>query len=332
MPIKVSIVIPTYNRAAILEQTVAGALAQTYPHLEVVVSDNASADDTPALGRQFSADPRVRWHRQEKNIGLAPNWETLLYDLSSGDYVKVLADDDYLTDPEHVSKAVALIEKHGLRAVFSHGRALAVPSGGMTEVNPVLPQLLTPEWWMDHFGERKDGKDVCPALVTGAVFERKAAIEFNAFRNPVFGMDYQLMLELALSGPTGYLDGSHYVLRHHPENDGNNAALEVVLTSLDLYGRVKAFGLKRGLPEERLNALGRRISVLFARNFIVRTWIRRYGLTPKSWWSLYRKLSENDPAVGRAVALDPAPILRELLKPGSFAWRAARRVYKLLGR
>ncbi|XIA62295.1 glycosyltransferase family 2 protein [Bradyrhizobium sp. TZ2] len=60
-----TIAIPTFNRAALLKDCVQSALSQTYTNIEVLVSDNASTDDTTKVLREFS-DNRLRILRQKK--------------------------------------------------------------------------------------------------------------------------------------------------------------------------------------------------------------------------------------------------------------------------
>lgn len=88
----VTIAIPTFNRAALLKGCIAMALAQTYPHFEVVVSNNASPDDTEEVLSGFS-DARLRVIHQETNIGLLPNWNACLAG-AKGDYIVFVPDDD----------------------------------------------------------------------------------------------------------------------------------------------------------------------------------------------------------------------------------------------
>ena len=58
---KVSIMIPTYNRAHYLVDAIDSSLAQDYPNFEVIVSDNASTDGTLNVVRKYKADPRFRY-------------------------------------------------------------------------------------------------------------------------------------------------------------------------------------------------------------------------------------------------------------------------------
>ncbi|MEM9005027.1 MAG: glycosyltransferase family A protein [Cyanobacteria bacterium P01_F01_bin.86] len=70
MPL-VSVVIPAYNAATFLPQTLASMQAQTYPHLEILVVDDGSRDRTPAIVQEFAQqDPRIRL-LQQANAGVA---------------------------------------------------------------------------------------------------------------------------------------------------------------------------------------------------------------------------------------------------------------------
>ena len=71
----VSIGVPVYNGERLLGRTLESLLAQTYTHLEIIISDNASTDSTPAIAREFAdRDPRVRYVRNETNIGAIPTF------------------------------------------------------------------------------------------------------------------------------------------------------------------------------------------------------------------------------------------------------------------
>lgn len=105
----VTIAIPTYNRASWLGDCLRSALSQTYPHFDVLVSDNASTDRTPEVLRQFS-DPRIRVVRQQTNIGLLPNWNACLSE-AKGDYIVFVSDDDRIA-PWMLERCVALTKGH----------------------------------------------------------------------------------------------------------------------------------------------------------------------------------------------------------------------------
>ena len=104
----VTIAIPTYNRAAWIEGAVLASLAQTYPDFEVLVSDNASTDDTLTVLAQFK-DPRFRVVRQERNLGLVGNWNACVAE-ARGTYLALVPDDDRIA-PEFLERCMALIKR-----------------------------------------------------------------------------------------------------------------------------------------------------------------------------------------------------------------------------
>jgi glycosyltransferase involved in cell wall biosynthesis len=89
----VSILIPTYKRAALLPQAIESALDQTYPGIEVVILDDCSPDDTMAAVEPFTSDPRVRYIRHGDNLGLPRNWKFGI-DVARGEFFTILHDDD----------------------------------------------------------------------------------------------------------------------------------------------------------------------------------------------------------------------------------------------
>jgi len=104
----VTIAIPTYNRVAYLCQAIHSALSQTYPHLQVIVSDNCS-DDGTAKAVSAIHDPRLVFLQQKKNLGMAGNWNVCL-EHATGELFLLLSDDDYL-EKQAIEKLVrALVE------------------------------------------------------------------------------------------------------------------------------------------------------------------------------------------------------------------------------
>ena len=93
-PPLVSIMIPTYNRAMRLKCAVESALNQTYPKIEILISNNSSSDETGSYLKQINNQIITSFH-QEKNIGLINNWNFLL-DKAAGEYCLMLSDDDEL--------------------------------------------------------------------------------------------------------------------------------------------------------------------------------------------------------------------------------------------
>lgn len=92
---KISVVIPTYNMARTIGETLRSVLNQTYKNFEIIVQDNGSADNTTQVIDSFK-DRRIRRYRNKKNIGYAKNLFTGVKK-AKGEIVYLLAADDILS-------------------------------------------------------------------------------------------------------------------------------------------------------------------------------------------------------------------------------------------
>src|SRR5436853_120463 len=103
----VSVVIPTYNRVTYLRKALESALAQTYRHTEIIVSDNAASPDVADLVASYR-DDRVRYRHNNGNIGPLGN-VLAAYREARGAYVATLHDDD-MWEPTLVEELVQPLE------------------------------------------------------------------------------------------------------------------------------------------------------------------------------------------------------------------------------
>ena len=96
-----SICIPTYNRSAYLRECLESVLSSAKGHeeqIEIVISDNASADDTASVVNEFKkCYPWIRYNRNDINVGAERNCYVVA-GLASGEYVWIFGDDDKMTD------------------------------------------------------------------------------------------------------------------------------------------------------------------------------------------------------------------------------------------
>ena len=107
----VSIVSPAYNEEACVRECIESVLAQTYPHWEYTIVDNASTDRTFEIAREYVAkDDRIRIIRNETTIPVIAN-HNLAFRQTSPDarYVKLVSADDWIY-PQCVEQMVRLAE------------------------------------------------------------------------------------------------------------------------------------------------------------------------------------------------------------------------------
>ena len=110
----VSVCIPAYNASRFIAETVESVLAQTFGDYELIVVDDASTDDTVDVVRRFT-DPRLRLICNDRNLGLAGNWNRAVAE-ARGRYVKLLCQDDLLR-PDCLAHQAAVLESPGNEAV-----------------------------------------------------------------------------------------------------------------------------------------------------------------------------------------------------------------------
>ncbi len=107
----VTIGLPVYNGDYFIEETLKSILNQTYDDFELIISDNASTDTTEKICKYYaSKDKRIKYHRNEKNLGAAKNYNQLV-DMARGKYFKWAAADD-LISPEYLILCVDVLEKN----------------------------------------------------------------------------------------------------------------------------------------------------------------------------------------------------------------------------
>ncbi len=123
-----SVCIPTYKGDAFLGAAIDSVLAQTFENFELIVIDDHSPDGTGELVTRY-ADSRIRYFRNEHNLGPQGNWNRCLAE-ARGKYFKLLPQDDLLA-PDCLAQQVAVLEQdteHRIALVFSARRIIG-PDG-----------------------------------------------------------------------------------------------------------------------------------------------------------------------------------------------------------
>lgn len=248
--LKVSVIIPTYNRAAFLSQCVESVLRQDYSNLEVVISDNASTDDTAATAARYLSDQRVRYFRNSVNLGMVPNQRKGLFDYATGDWAIVLDDDDYFFDASYISKAMRLAsEYHDVVIVHANCRILYEKAGFHKDTDKRLPSIVDGRWMFLNYRYAVFGTVNFDKLTT--LFNRKIALELDFFREIILSADRESFLKLALRGRVGFISDVAAVYRVHGRNlsstfsvDDFFANMKAVLNPYDFARRLHLFEAK----------------------------------------------------------------------------------------
>ena len=180
----VSVIIPCYKQAGFLTDAIESVLGQTHPHIEVIVVDDGSPDDTSDVASRY---PRVRCIRQE-NQGLSAARNTGIRE-SEGEFLVFLDADDRLT-PKALESGVQHLRQCP-SAAFVAGKHRTISIDG----SPV-PTMQRPQIDKDHYVELLRANFIgCPANV---MYRRAVFDDVHGFDTTVnAASDYDLYLRIA---------------------------------------------------------------------------------------------------------------------------------------
>ncbi|WP_339758629.1 glycosyltransferase family A protein [Algoriphagus aquimarinus] len=105
----ISILIPCYNQANFLTSTVESALNSTYPHLEIIIINDGSTDNSKEIAEELTEKHKNIYLLNQSNSGVAKARNAGI-EFSNGKYILPLDGDD-LISPEYIEKAIAILEK-----------------------------------------------------------------------------------------------------------------------------------------------------------------------------------------------------------------------------
>lgn len=111
----VSLCLLCYNQESFIGEAIEGALNQTYTPLEIIISDDASSDNTFSIIEQIAKDytgpHTIRINRNPKNLGLAAHVNLLTHNLAQGELIALAAGDD-VSLPNRISFSVEFLIQH----------------------------------------------------------------------------------------------------------------------------------------------------------------------------------------------------------------------------
>lgn len=195
---RVSICIPTYNRADMVGLAIESALKQSYRDIEVVVVDNASSDAIEEVVLSYH-DPRLRFVKNEENLGLFGNFNRCI-EVSRGEFLHILHSDDFI-DPDFTKTCVRFFDEHpNVSLTFTSAEILTRERTMEIRYSDTDVILPAPEGFRRLLCERSF--ITCPSvMVRRELYERmgKYSLEFP------YSSDYYQWLKIARECDIAYL-------------------------------------------------------------------------------------------------------------------------------
>ncbi|MEN4042832.1 MAG: glycosyltransferase [Anaerolineaceae bacterium] len=196
----VSIITPSYQQAAYLEQTIRSVLEQDYPYIEYMVIDGGSRDGSAEIIRSYAG--RLAYWVSERDSGQA---EAINKGIrrATGEYVAWINSDDYYL-PGAVRRAVEVLEAQP-ELGFVYGDVLAVDGAGRS-----INRMCYGDWGLDGL--------LCFRMIgQPSVFMRRSALEAAGLLREEMGylLDHDLWLRLAARAPVKYVPELWSAARYH---------------------------------------------------------------------------------------------------------------------
>lgn len=225
---RVSIGMPLYNREKYVGAAIDAHLKQTYEDFELIIADNASTDRSPEICRAYAAaDPRVKYHRNSKNLGATGNYRRC-FELSTGEYFRWTPSDDFVS-PNLLQRAVEVLDTDP-SIMVAYGRtilvdALGTPLSDFDERLHLMDDRPSQRW-----------KGVQRNLRMGNLhygLTRAAKLHRTGLLRNYSGGDFPLIAEMSLYGKFYEISDAFFYRRIHEGASSALPTLKDVMTFFD---------------------------------------------------------------------------------------------------
>lgn len=208
----VSIGLAVRNGMPYLIEALDSILAQTYTDFELIISDNASTDETEDVCKSYAArDSRIRYYRNATNIGGANN-ENLTFRLSRGKYFRWAAHDDILA-PTLLERCVEVLDREpGI--VLCHTYSISIDANG-NELGRVSRNACTSPDRVQRFKQVALGSDW---LEESYGLVRSAVLSGTNLQQNYTNSDRTLVSEIAIHGSFRCIAAYLFFKRIHSRN------------------------------------------------------------------------------------------------------------------
>lgn len=287
---RLSIGLPIYNGETFLAESLEALLGQTYEDFELIISDNASTDDSADICRRYAKqDSRIRYVRQPRNIGMVPNHNFVLG--QAGSELFKWASDDDLYARDLLRRCVDALDEYP-HVVLAHSQSAMIDKTGsvtaLFEYHTAAGAMQPPERFRSMLFDGWDD-------YTYGVVRTKILRQIPAHNSYHFA-DRILNTAIALQGPFYVVPECLYFRREHPGRP-----------SLTVRSRCALMDPRRA---NRLRHPAARLYAEYVWGYVAA--IRRAPLSPGDRRECYRYLAQW--LAGRAVPVANRTLRGETLR------------------
>ena len=227
---KVSVIMPTYNCAEYIAESIRSVQAQTYENWELLIVDDVSTDDTAQAVAPFLSDERIRFICLAENGGPAAARNEALRQ-ARGAYIAFLDSDD-LWMPDKLERQIAFMEENGY--FFSCTGYRKMDEAGKPLGIAVLPHTST-GYWKTYFLSNPIGNST-------AMYDRR---HFGDVQVPMIRKrnDFALWLQLLRDGDRCYGMEDELMVYRVRKNSISTQKIQLVKYHWELYRHIEKMSL-----------------------------------------------------------------------------------------
>lgn len=216
----VSILIPNYNYAQFLPETLESVLKQDYAALEIIIADDASTDTSHKICQAYAKkDSRIRYHRHPRNLGMVANWNWCLQQ-ASGAYIRLLMADDLIYSPTAISRMADILDTHPHVALVTSARKRIDENAQPLDPFPLYRQTSGPitgaEWIQEHLSQSTPDQLNSIGEPSAVLFRKETAKRgFDESLRQL--VDLEMWLYILQQGDLYYINEPLCAFRVHPD-------------------------------------------------------------------------------------------------------------------
>jgi glycosyltransferase involved in cell wall biosynthesis len=251
--IKVSICIPTYSRLGYLKELVQSCLSQSYTNFEICISQdvtpNGLVDDIKSYCEELVKKNTglVRYKAQQKNLGLAGNWNALL-NMAEGEFIFIPGDDDLIS--KHFLERMLAHVYESSDVIFCNQNFIDPKSIVLQELTSKLNNQYKRDLLSTGFIEEPIGVVLDGSVPMSASLIRRKWFSKFSFDNLINTPELEVFLKIAVAGGRFvYLNEQLASFRVHPESATNSGLTtgRYISNIMDIEVPSKYFNLKAAL-------------------------------------------------------------------------------------
>jgi glycosyltransferase involved in cell wall biosynthesis len=246
-----------YNQEVFVQETVMGALAQTYPNLEIILSDDCSTDNTfqaiKEAVKDYNGPHKIVINRNEPNMGLVPHVNRELFELSHGDFIFLNGGDD-ISLPNRIERGVDYFLHYEDVSAVTFSRITIDKCGneiGRENVDGDIIQSINDSDYLLSSGFMTKG--------VGLSFRRSLLDLFGLLNNDSQTEDSTLRFRAMLAGKT--LKSSEYGLKYRVHDSNMTQNIFKLKTQLIANQYMRDIKVARGWLDDNIcNILEKKVS------------------------------------------------------------------------